>query len=248
VLISDSTDTLEPSTQLYHSLQDAGSSGSDVDEHLNWGIRLLELLPGDQNSTIHCNLSVSTMGKMLRTFEALSYVWGAPASTGTVILGGRSVVVTSNLQCALRCFRHKTSARFLWVDALCIDQTSTEEKITQVPRMWAVYTLSRRALIFLGAEADDSDRALYLIHVISELQAGDLDTVAKIVANSSLASSWNALLKLTRRQWWGRAWIIQEYAVATNVQFLCGAHILQGEDFSRTVNLLVEYRFKGRIP
>lgn len=246
--MSEFSDAPEASTKLYHPLQDATPSHSDVDEHLTWGIRLLQLLPGDPNSPIHCNLSVSTIGKSLGAFEALSYVWGTPGATGDVVLGGRSVVVTWNLQCALRCLRSKTSARLLWVDALGIDQTSTEEKNTQVPRMWAVYTFARRVLIFLGDEADDSDQALHLLHTISELRSDDLDTVANMVGDPSLKPSWSALLKLTQRQWWCRAWIIQEYAVATNVQFLCGTHILQGEEFSKAINLLIEYRFKGIVP
>lgn len=134
--MSGFTDASELSSRAYHSLQDA-ASGSNVDEHLRWGVRLLELLPGERNSTIHCRLLVSTIGKSLRTFEAVSYVWGAPDTTSTVVLDGRPVFVTWNLQCALRCLRRKTSARLLWIDALCIDQTSTEEKSTQVSRMWA---------------------------------------------------------------------------------------------------------------
>ncbi|KAF5844948.1 hypothetical protein GGP41_008893 [Bipolaris sorokiniana] len=38
--MAELTDAPESSTQLYHPLQDAASSGSDVNEHLNWGIRL----------------------------------------------------------------------------------------------------------------------------------------------------------------------------------------------------------------
>ncbi|EUC41754.1 hypothetical protein COCMIDRAFT_56092, partial [Bipolaris oryzae ATCC 44560] len=185
-------------------------------------IRLLLLLPGDLDATIECSLSVSTIGDSLGAYEALSYVWGAPATTEIVILDGRPVLVTRNLQCALRCLRYKTSARLLWVDALCIDQTSTEEKSVQVPRMWAVFTFCQKSLIFLGDESDDSDRALHLLYMISALQPGDLDAVAKMVGDHNLASSWDALLKLMQRQWWGRAWIIQEYVVATNIQFLCG--------------------------
>lgn len=244
----ESTDLPKEFRQLYHALQDSEESGPYVDEHRKWGLRLLLLLPGDRDSTIHCKLLVSTLGKSLETFEALSYVWGDVATTDTVVLDGRSVVVTQNLQCALRRLRHQTSARLLWVDALCIDQASAEEKSTQVPRMWAIFAFARRALIFLGDEADDSDRALHLLHKISKLEPDDVNTVARMVDDPDLALSWKALLKLTRRPWWHRAWVIQEYAVATNVHFLCGTYILQGEDFTRAFYLLVEYRFKGIVP
>ena len=80
----ESTDA-EESRQLYHPLQDSEEPGPDVDEHLSWGLRLLLLLPGDRDSTIHCNLLVSTLGKSSGTFEALSYVWGDHATTDTVL-------------------------------------------------------------------------------------------------------------------------------------------------------------------
>jgi hypothetical protein len=244
----ESTDAPEESRQLYHPLQDSEESGPDVDEHLKWGFRLLLLLPGDRDSTTHCNLLISTLGKSFGTYEALSYVWGDVATTDTVDLDGQSVVVTQNLQCALQRLRYQTSTRLLWVDAFCIDQTSTEEKSTQVPRMWAIFAFARRALVFLGDEADDSDRALDLLHTISKLEKDDVDTVARMVDDPNLALSWKALLKLTRRPWWHRAWVIQEYTVATSVHFLCGTYILQGEDFTRAFYLLVEYRFKGIVP
>jgi hypothetical protein len=245
--MSDFTGALEPSRQIYHPLQDA-ASGSDVDEHLRWGVRLLELLPGDRDATIHCSLLVSTIGKSLGTFEALSYVWGDPATADTIVLDGRPVLVTRNLQCALRCLRREASARLLWIDALCIDQTSTKEKSTQVSRMWAIYAFSRRALMFLGDEADNSDLALRFLHIISKLQPDDIDAVERMVRDPSLESFWKGLWKLTQRQWWCRAWIIQEYAVATEVHFVCGSCTLPGDDLSKAVNLLLEYRFRGTVP
>ncbi|EMD68912.1 hypothetical protein COCSADRAFT_79559, partial [Bipolaris sorokiniana ND90Pr] len=45
-------------------------------------------------------------------------------------------------------------ARLLWVDVLYIDQTCTEDKSVQAPRMWAVFTFCQKALIFLGDESD----------------------------------------------------------------------------------------------
>lgn len=64
----ESTDA-EESRQLYHPLQDSEEPGPDVDEHLSWGLRLLLLLPGDRDSTIHCNLLVSTLGKSSGTLR-----------------------------------------------------------------------------------------------------------------------------------------------------------------------------------
>ncbi|MCJ1439801.1 MAG: hypothetical protein MMC23_000282 [Stictis urceolatum] len=46
--------------------------------------------------------------------------------------------------------------RVLWIDALCIDQTSISEQNVQVQYMISIYTLSRRTVVWLG-EAEGPD-------------------------------------------------------------------------------------------
>lgn len=44
-------------------------------------IRLVHLLPGDESAEIQCSLFRVDLDKALRTYIALSYVWGDPSMT-----------------------------------------------------------------------------------------------------------------------------------------------------------------------
>ncbi|KAF3052183.1 hypothetical protein E8E11_007484 [Didymella keratinophila] len=59
-------------------------------------------------------------------YEALSYVWGSEKSLSTVEVdssGEMSVIsITQNLDVALRYLRFTEEPRYIWVDALCINQ------------------------------------------------------------------------------------------------------------------------------
>jgi hypothetical protein len=61
-------------------------------------------------------------------YEALSYVWGSISPAKRMVLNGKQITITPNLDCALRQLRRPGSRLLLWVDALCINQDSSEEK------------------------------------------------------------------------------------------------------------------------
>jgi hypothetical protein len=66
--------------------------------------------------------------------------------------------VTSSLARALRRLRDKTRVRYLWVDALCINQQDEAgKKTTQIPVMWRIYQHSSIVTIYLGGYQDGSD-------------------------------------------------------------------------------------------
>lgn len=60
--------------------------------------------------------------------------------------------------------------KYFWIDALCINQASTEEKGHQVAMMGKIYWSANFVLAWLGPEADDSAIAM---HVINDMQIRD---------------------------------------------------------------------------
>jgi len=69
----------------------------------------------------------------------------------------KSTMVSPNLESALRRFRHESSPRTLWIDALCIDQNElSKEPQTQIPNMAQIYSQASQVYIWLGPEADNS--------------------------------------------------------------------------------------------
>jgi hypothetical protein len=67
-----------------------------------------------------------------------------------VYCDGKVIRVTPNCESALRHLRLKKKPRTLWIDALCINQSSNAEKSRQVPLMGDIYESASRVLIWLG--------------------------------------------------------------------------------------------------
>lgn len=117
-------------------------------------IRILELKPADDfDDPLHLSLKlVSLEDHDGPSFEAVSYVWGAVRGDRKVFCDNRTVQVTSNCESLLRHLRLKTQTRSLWVDALCINQSSTSDRNHQVPLMGDIFESAERVIIWLGPE------------------------------------------------------------------------------------------------
>lgn len=105
------------------------------------------------------------------TYSALSYVWGDPAITRTVLVNGERVNVTTNLASALEhAPKHLEGANVaprLWADALCINQDDPDEKNHQVPFMKDIYSQAEIVICWLGPPDDKIHRAMHWIDVIA---------------------------------------------------------------------------------
>ncbi|KAF2033014.1 hypothetical protein EK21DRAFT_59703 [Setomelanomma holmii] len=89
----------------------------------NGEIRLLELAPGkfDDEIVMHLIPHNLTADSEPQTYEALSYAWGMGGCPHKARLNGISIVITTNLDCALRHLRITLAPRPLWIDAISID-------------------------------------------------------------------------------------------------------------------------------
>ncbi|KAL8649129.1 MAG: hypothetical protein Q9210_004589 [Variospora velana] len=128
-------------------------------------IRLLELLPGAFEEQICIKLvTVKLTPQQIPSYHALSYAWGSPTFDHDIkILSDNSfhlLSVTQNLHTALRYLRWSSASRILWTDAVCINQTDTEERSQQVARMADIYRSADKVVIWLGPEENGSDLAL----------------------------------------------------------------------------------------
>lgn len=115
-------------------------------------IRLIELHPGGFESSIIFECHVITLDGQHQPYEALSYTWGdAHANDKEIIsVGETDVSVTGNLAHALRALRHKDAKRWLWIDAVCINQNDDGEKTAQVNMMRRIYRGYSQCDIWLG--------------------------------------------------------------------------------------------------
>jgi hypothetical protein len=94
------------------------------------GIRILKLYPSNpQNPDVECELVESgAKGTETIKYEALSWCWGKEQKENFIKIRQKNKIyikkVQPNLFEALKALRFTTRDRYLWVDAVCIDQDS----------------------------------------------------------------------------------------------------------------------------
>jgi len=217
----------------------------------SWAIRCLKLLPGKDNEELRCSLIPYHLGQIGGRYEALSYTWGTSEKSCSIQLNGQCFKITSNLESALRHLRRRHGERTLWIDALCINQKDISEVNKYVRRMWAIYEKAQNVVVFLGEAHHSSDKALHLLFDLACLpsEVGERHRqITKYLQDNGKSSEWNALLQLMHRPWWGRAWVIQEYAVARKALFLCGSVRIDGDELGKALEYLIDYKYNAMVP
>jgi len=130
-------------------------------------IRVLEVAPGNGNDMIKCKMKRISLRtwrvrtRHVRAYETISYCWGAPRDPSTIELNGHLTPVPASSEAAVRRMRLSDRPRVLWIDAICIDQSSTTERSAQVALMATVYSTAQHNLVYLGEDDDDmAERAV----------------------------------------------------------------------------------------
>ena len=178
-------------------------------------------------------------------YVALSYVWGDPSIQRGILIDDMPVLVTANLEAALRQLRSHSRIRqgfSIWIDALCINQADPEERKIQVARMNDIYARACHTVVWLGSEANNSDLAMMAMRFLSLRSREEnplLDIYQRVDryvirlpyfqwkhSHTTIRMSKDALraiYHLLARPYWRRVWIIQEIALATRKSpVLCG--------------------------
>jgi hypothetical protein len=136
----EDVDTLSPTLLTEEDLASIQKSSRDlIYRPLSpWQTRLLKLLPGEHGSPLSCMMvevnvidghGVGVVGSSeILTYEALSYSWGYPAPVCSISCNGVSLGMALELATALLYLRSSTTDRYIWCDAICINQQDLIEK------------------------------------------------------------------------------------------------------------------------
>jgi hypothetical protein len=205
-------------------------------------IRLLDLLPG--SGLIRCHLRHVSLTKAHEKYEALSYCWGAPtAQQVKILVNGLVFFVTPNLHVALLRLRGLGTdhPRTLWIDAICIHQSDTDEKNAQIPFMGDIYSSCQRAIVWLGEHDSFTKSAFKGVEFMAsrshsgekfnyfdwrQVQRGEQSEglLQRILVKSRVETlvSVAAFSSLFSRPWFTRVWVIQELALSPYAIVVCG--------------------------
>ena len=208
---------------------------------------MLQIHPGASFSEpITCSLFTWSIDSLPAPFEALSYTWGNTQERYWISIDGLAFQVAPNLLGALQQFRLKDEPRFLWVDAICINQEDLTERGSQVQFMDLIYQRAARVLVWLGVLYNNSDLAFGLLETVkrvmneehSQLLSGQelrqysakKDILARGLPPPS-DPAWLALDGIFWRPWFLRVWVVQEVCVSRNAVIFCGANSIDFDVF-----------------
>jgi hypothetical protein len=201
-------------------------------------IRLLRIEPGN-TERMRFYLETTSLTQLSRpspTYEALSYVWGTGDRSVAISSAEGSIKVTKDLGDALRRLRLPDQPRYLWVDAVCINQSDDGERGHQVRLMRKIYKRTESVLIWLGKDEQNQAGAAFSIAraiasggYVQGQPVGEASfTKRGISIDEHLPPppadliSWGAVASLFGNSWFWRVWCIQEVALAASAIVLWG--------------------------
>ncbi|KAH8727086.1 heterokaryon incompatibility protein-domain-containing protein [Phaeosphaeriaceae sp. PMI808] len=162
-----STRTLHPTTPTEIELHEEEKHPQFYHIPLNLNtssIRLIEVLPAGLEETVQCKIRHATVDD---EYTCVSYVWGPPGDMHLIHVERRPFYVRRNLWEFLNMVSFqiagsrspdeagnkldvRKAATSLWIDALCIDQNSNEERNHQVQQMGRVFSGAQRVMSWIG--------------------------------------------------------------------------------------------------
>jgi Heterokaryon incompatibility protein (HET) len=148
----------------------------------------------------------------------------------------RSLRVRPNLWHALRRLREPPGFHVcLWIDAVCIDQSSNEEKTHQLPKMLMIYHSGGNTCIWLGesnVSDPESERGIEFIEDIVSIKC-----FRNLLEDPNRIKDWVAFAELLTRDWFSRRWIVQEVAGSRFATVRFGGIEIKWSDFVDAIEI-----------
>lgn len=200
---------------------------------------------------------VDINGARLKPYTALSYTWKDPLSVSkedangwrpsmpnTIEINNESLPITLNLGNALR-YLFQRNERRLWIDAICINQDDDLERSDQIGLMGRIYTQAKKVVVWLGPHADNSEMAMELLAYLATPRSPGVGIPAWLLplCKPSFFTHWKALYHLLHRNWFKRAWVIQEVVLAREIELACGDALISERQLDEIQHVLTWYWF-----
>ena len=200
----------------------------------DWETRIVCLHAGDGHDplkgTLYCAAILQTdalaIGRRKILYEALSYTWGEAVFSHPIQINDQAFSITSNLYSALTQLRKPDEDRYIWVDALCIDQSNLEEKAIQIPKIFTIYQKAKHVIAWLGDEGTFSRHAVHLVKRFNPA-AEDIPGELQSISREDFLKACTGLFDILGRPWLRRAWVVQEVFAAKSIVVHIGCHTME---------------------
>lgn len=204
-------------------------------------IRLLLLKPGPRGSPIECSLIHTEIGTI--PYEALAYEWGTQKPNEPTIYISDTLHETpnnlhepiinaarqirNNLHDALSRIRLLDEERWLWVEALCINQADNGERTHQVGIMGRIYESANMVIAWSGEGNEEDMLTMRSLRRMSDIIQVNFQWRKRY--NRPKFHEVQATIEWCEKSYWSRVWIVQELILARNLTLMVGSESIPGE-------------------
>ncbi|KAI0908323.1 hypothetical protein F4823DRAFT_640312 [Ustulina deusta] len=214
-------------------------------------LRLLLICPGRPEEPLKTELIPTTLEEAQGRYDATSYTWGSPENPELISCGNYQLWVQRNAFHMMLDLRNPDGPRKVWIDAICINQCSLDERASQVAIMHHIYRRAAATWVWMGRPDEHSSAAMTyaatldakkLVGEFSYCQYGtswprfaeksyffdpSFDLVVDVNQIRDLAV---AIVSFLNRPWFSRVWIQQEASLCQSVRVMCGPNAVNWDN------------------
>lgn len=210
-------------------------------------MRIVKLLRGKAGDPICCEINHCRNNER-PSYRAVWYMWGNSLEEVLIGVGGKAFAIR-NLYDFFQQKMREDEDLALWVDAICIDQTSPSERNHTVSLVNQIYQQAELVYVWLGQADNSSDDAITFIAETSSFtwvqeREEPWFFINKFLHDKISRARWPSVLALCSREYWTWLWIIQEVLLGKSVTVYCGDRYLDIEGFQilfLTLSYLVQH-------
>ena len=201
--------------------------------------RIFTLEPGEEEDNLHGSLQIHRLDAA-PVYEALSYEWGKRSESKSMKCNSYDFKIIESLDIALRRLRLTDKPRSLWIDQICINQDSYDERSAQVSIMRLIYSNAAMVIAWLGpADTEATNSVKDIITTFCNLQEyvcdgdhfPDDDRLKELNLPLRDSRAWNDLNSMLGASYFSRVWIIQELAASSEFQLLWGNITISKDEY-----------------
>lgn len=162
-------------------------------------------------------------------YTALSYTWGEGEPSEVIHLNGKIFHVRTNLWSSLHYLgihAYHSDWKYIWVDAICIDQTNNRERNEQVRLMDQTYRDAACVSVWLGLPPAANQ---YRSSWPEAIRTFEDDGFCWLDSINDLAN----------RPYWCRFWVIQEFLLAQDIYLFCGGSLVHWMTFKDNLGIAI---------
>jgi hypothetical protein len=220
-------------------------------------IRLLKLTPLDGRISVELvHHPVHHPVKRCPSYWAVSYMWGSAEMDHQVVVvdaAGSSYALRITESCAtVLTLLTPLQTRYLWIDAICINQhpRDSAEKEMQIPLMADIYSRADQVVGCMSTNAIPADvnplSQGFLFHLTRFIRFNP-HVIAMRLPFLHQISDWIGFCWLLENQYWQRAWIVQEMALAKKLIFVYGEASFSMDQYDYVVKNLFDRMTTGKV-